>query len=112
MPVRCGSSKRGQPRSAPCPHPSNTSPSPSSTPPVFGRDLRSLRIRRGFDRAADFTALLRHKYGVDVSDRTLYAIERGEQVPRLDFYLAALAALEAEPGYFKPAVRADVAERL
>jgi len=87
-------------------------PEPVLDAAVFGRDLRSLRIRRGFDRAADFTALLRHNYGVDVSDRTLYAIERGEQVPRLDFYLAALAALEAEPDYFKPAVRADVAERL
>lgn len=87
-------------------------PKPVLDPKVFGRDLRSLRIRRGFDRAPDFTGLLRHKYGVEVSDRTLYAIERGEQMPRLDFYLAALAALEAERDYFKPAVRADVAERL
>jgi transcriptional regulator with XRE-family HTH domain len=87
-------------------------PKPVLDAGVFGRDLRSLRIRRGYDRAADFTALLRHKYGVEVSDRTLYAIERGEQVPRLDFYLAAVAALEAGPGYFTPAVRADVAERL
>ena len=87
-------------------------PEPVLDPAVFGRDLRSLRIRRGYDRAADFTALLRHKYGVEVSDRTLYAIERGEQAPRLDFYLAALAALEAEPGYFRPAVRDDAAERL
>jgi transcriptional regulator with XRE-family HTH domain len=92
--------------------PSTADPKPVLDPKVFGRDLRSLRIRRGYDRAPDFTGLLRHKYGVEVSDRTLYAIERGEQMPRLDFYLAALAALEAETGYFKPAVRADVAERL
>lgn len=92
--------------------PSPAEPKPVLDPKVFGRDLRSLRIRRGYDRAPDFTGLLRHKYGVEVSDRTLYAIERGEQMPRLDFYLASLAALEAEPDYFKPAVRADVAERL
>ena len=91
--------------------PEPTPPQPVLDMAVFGRDLRSLRIRRGFDRAGDFTSLLREKYGVEISDRTLYAFERGEQMPRLDFYLAAIAALDAERGYFSPAVRADVRKK-
>ena len=69
------------------------------TPPAEARPAHACRASSWAPRAG-------------CADRTLYAIERGEQVPRLDFYLAALAALEAEPDYFKPAVRADVAERL
>ena len=56
--------------------------------------------------------VLRREYGVDVSDRTLYAIERGEQMPRLDFVIAALAALDVDLAYFYPAVRSDVVSRL
>ena len=52
---------------------------------VFGRYLRSLRMRQGFETGRDFVEVLRRDYGVDVSERTLYAIERGEQMPRLDF---------------------------
>lgn len=65
--------------------------------------------RSGSSKRPNVTRL---SYGVEVSDRTLYAIERGEQMPRLDFYLAAIAALEAERDYFAPALRADVASRL
>lgn len=50
---------------------------------VFGRRLRALRVLEGYDRATDFVNLLRSRYGVDVSDRTVYAIERGEQMPPL-----------------------------
>ena len=79
---------------------------------TFGRHLRALRILRGFDRATDFTTLLIQNYGVDVSDRTLYAIERGEQMPHIDFYFAAICALGAERDYFSPAVRPDVVRKL
>lgn len=79
---------------------------------VFGRDLRALRGRRGFERATEFTAVLRSQYGVQVSDRTLYAVERGELMPRLDFFFAVVCALDAERDYFSPAIRADVTERL
>ena len=79
---------------------------------TFGRHLRSLRILRGFDRATEFTALLIQNYGVDISDRTVYAIERGEQMPRLDFYFAVTCALMAERDYFSPAIRADVVRKL
>jgi transcriptional regulator with XRE-family HTH domain len=79
---------------------------------AFGRRLRALRIIHGFDRVTDFVSLLRSRYGIDVSDRTVYAIERGEQMPHLDFFVACLALLDPERGYFFPAIRGDVVESL
>lgn len=79
---------------------------------VFGRRLRALRIIAGYDRAADLTATLRSRYGVEVSDRTLYAIERGEQMPTVDLYVAVICELDAPDDYFYEAVRSDVADRM
>lgn len=79
---------------------------------TFGRRLRALRVLRGFDRASDFTAVLRSRYGVESHDRTLYAIERGEQMPGLDFVLACVAILHPPIHYFGPAIRDDVWESL
>lgn len=79
---------------------------------AFGRRLRALRILAGYDRATEFTAAMRSQYGVDLSDRTMYAIERGEQMPRLDFYFAAICELSAARDYFSPAIRFDVVEKL
>lgn len=79
---------------------------------AFGRRLRALRILAGYDRATEFTAVLRSQYGVDVSDRTVYAIERGEQMAHIDFYFAAICELEADRDYFSPAIRADVVQKL
>ena len=79
---------------------------------VFGRRLRALRIMEGFDRAGDFTSVLRPQFGVDVSDRTLYAIERGEQMPHFDFFVAAVTVLHVGLSYFFPALRADVVDRI
>ena len=92
--------------------PAGPSPANIMDTAVFGRYLRSLRTRQGFETGREFVDLLRSKYGVDASDRTLYAIERGEQMPRLDFVVAALAALDADLAYFYPAVRSDVVKRL
>ena len=75
---------------------------------VFGRYLRSLRMRQGFETGRAFVEVLRRDYGVDISERTLYAMERGEQMPRLDFVIAALAALDTDLAYFYPAIRSDV----
>lgn len=77
---------------------------------AFGRRLRAQRVLMGFDRVSDLTQVLRSRYGVDVSDRTVYAIERGEQMPHLDFYLGACAALDVHPSYFMPAIRHDVGD--
>lgn len=81
---------------------------------ILGRRLRALRILSGFDRATELTAILRSKYGIDISDRTVYAIERGEQMPHIDFYIAALDLMKPEGGtlYFLPAIRGDVSERM
>lgn len=77
---------------------------------VFGRRLRALRVMQGYDRVSDFSQAIRARYGVDVSDRTVYAIERGEQMAHIDFFLAAQHLLDAAPDWFAPAVRYDVIE--
>lgn len=74
----------------------------------FGRRLRARRIIEGFDRVSQLTHVLRSRYGIDVSDRTIYAIERGEQMPHLDFVLGCQAALKCPVNYFQPAIRHDV----
>ena len=92
--------------------PAGPSPATIIDMAVFGRYLRSLRMRQGFETGRAFVEVLRRDYGVDISERTLYAIERGEQMPRLDFVIAAIAALDADLAYFYPAVRSDVVGRL
>lgn len=77
---------------------------------VFGRRLRAARVISGFDRVGQLTHVLRSKYGIDISDRSIYAIERGEQMPHLDFFLAVCVALDVPPTYFGPATRQDVHE--
>lgn len=75
---------------------------------VFGRRLRAQRVIMGFDRVGQLTHVLRSRYGIDVSDRTIYAIERGEQMPHIDFVIGVMAALQVNFTYFSPAVRHDV----
>jgi transcriptional regulator with XRE-family HTH domain len=75
---------------------------------VFGRRLRAQRVLMGFDRVQQLTHILRSRYGIDVSDRTVYAIERGEQMPHVDFFLGACAALGVHPSYFTPALKSDL----
>ena len=77
-------------------------------PVVWGRLLRSLRIMRGYDRLTDLARLLRQNYGVEVSDRTLYAIERGEQIAHMDLCIAVSDALQSPVGWWDAALRADI----
>ena len=79
---------------------------------AFGRRLRAQRVLQGFDRVGQLTHVLRSRYGIDISDRTIYAIERGEQMPHWDFVLGVCAALGMRPEYFGPAVRHDIYEAL
>lgn len=79
---------------------------------AFGRRLRAQRVLMGFDRVQQLTHIMRSNYGIDVSDRTIYAIERGEQMPHLDFVLGVVAALHTPLHYFKPAIRHDIWEAL
>lgn len=79
---------------------------------TFGRRLRALRVLREYDRVSDLTAVLRGRYGVEVSDRSLYAVERGEQMPGLDLFFALCAILRPDASYFEACLRADVAQAL
>ena len=79
---------------------------------VFGRRLRAARVLAGYDRVGQLTHVLRSQYGIDVSDRTIYAIERGEQMPHIDLYLGVSAALHVPMTYFQPAERRDVIESI
>lgn len=79
---------------------------------AFGRRLRAQRVLMGFDRVSQLTQILRSRYGIDISDRSIYAIERGEQMPNLDFVVGVVAALECPLNYFAPAIRHDVWQAL
>ena len=81
-------------------------------PVQWGRLLRALRIMRGYDRLTDLARVLRTNYGVEVSDRSLYAVERGEQMPHLDLVVAAADALRAPRGWWDDALRADIVANL
>lgn len=88
-------------------------PSGIIDPVIFGRLLRAARIVAGYDRVSDFATVLRSTTGVQVSDRTIYAVERGEQACSLDFFIAAIMVLHP-PGasaYFLPSMRSGFGER-
>lgn len=79
---------------------------------AFGRRLRAQRVLMGYDRVSQLTHVLRSRYGIDISDRSIYAIERGEQMPHLDLVLGVVAALATPLNYFAPAIRHDVWQQL
>lgn len=83
-------------------------------PVIFGRRLRALRIIRGYDRVRDLVCEMRRHAGVVISERTVYAIERGEQPPTLDFFMAVMYVLRPEGGarYFMESVRLDIREAM
>jgi len=81
---------------------------------VVGRRLRGARIVAGYDRVADACKAVTLTTGVSLSERTLYAIERGEQLPTLEQLTAIVMALDPPGGwaYLMPAYRQDVVEYL
>lgn len=76
---------------------------------LVGRRLRGARITAGFDRVQDAVEAVQ-QLGVVCSSRTLYAIERGEQLPALDVLAGLLMTYNppAQLGFFFPAFRADL----
>lgn len=86
--------------------------SPIVDPIVLGRRLRGARIVAGFDRVTDACKNVALTSGVTISERTLYAVERGQQLPSLDQFFALLMTYDPEGAtmYAVPALRADVAE--
>lgn len=78
----------------------------------FGQYFAALRVREEYKPADRLVDDLRERCGVVVSRRTLYAIERGEQLPRLDLLLALLVVLNEDFDYFYPTFREDIVNKL
>ena len=79
---------------------------------LFGKYLKGLRVRQGYEPADSLAADIESRCGVSVSTRTIYAIERGEQLPRLDVLLALLVVLEEDLTYFYPAFSDRIVAKL
>lgn len=62
----------------------------------FGYSIRRARRKRGYRKARDFTAEMEERAGIAISPDTLYKIEEGKQIPRLDVALAILETLDGE----------------
>jgi DNA-binding XRE family transcriptional regulator len=62
----------------------------------------------------DFASAIESTCGISVSARTLYAIERGEQMPSLEHAICILSVLppEEQLALLNSAVRPDVREHL
>ena len=79
---------------------------------AFGRLLRAARIIAGYDRVEDAVAAIHETAAVDMSERTLYALERGEQEPTAAQFLAVIITFEPPSGAvywfgcFRPDIRA------
>lgn len=87
---------------------------PLIDPMVVGRRLRGSRIVAGYDRVSDACRAIRAVSGVPISERSLYAIERGEQLPNFE-QLAGIVMTFDPPGgwgYLMPAFRQDLVEYL
>ena len=80
----------------------------------LGRRLRAARTVAGYDRMTDFATAIGETTGSSISARTLYAIERGEQMPSFEQMVSILVTLpEAEQQlFFQSAIREDLRRRL
>jgi hypothetical protein len=85
---------------------------------TYGRLVRAARIIAGFDRLEDLPAVILERTGVEISTRTLYSIERGEQTVTVPQYFALAVALDPPAGlaYWESAmgegVRAIIRRRI
>jgi transcriptional regulator with XRE-family HTH domain len=73
---------------------------------AYGRALYALRKLRGFDKAEDLAAEV-SKLGIPTKERTVWAIERGDQIAGVDRHLAFCRILRAKPDYFDEALADD-----
>jgi len=80
----------------------------------LGRRLRAARTIAGYDRMTDLASAIEEISGMGISARTLYAIERGEQMPHFEQMVCILAALPSDEQrlFVEPAIREDIRERL
>jgi hypothetical protein len=64
---------------------------------TYGRLVRAARIIAGHDRVEDAAVAVHEHTSVEISARTLYAIERGEQMPSIPQYFG-IALTFTPPG--------------
>lgn len=79
----------------------------------LGRRVRAARVLAGIENIGVVTEAI-GDLGIVVSDRTLYAIERGEQPVAYDLLVALINILQPPGGlrFFNPAIREDLREQL
>lgn len=65
---------------------------------VYGRLVRAARIIAGHDSVADASKAITEITGLTFSDRTIYALERGEQEPTVAQYMALTLAYRPPGG--------------
>lgn len=76
----------------------------------LGRRVRAARILAECDKVSEACALIEQRTGVHISERTLYALERGEQMMSLEQYTAIALGLRPPSGmaFFAPAFNQDL----
>lgn len=76
----------------------------------MGRLFRASRIVAGFDNVEAAAQAMTERTGMKISARTLYALERGEQMFSLDVVLAAAMTYGPPQGFafFRGALRPDI----
>lgn len=76
----------------------------------FGRRAKAARVLAGCDSVKEAVDLIQSESGVHIHPRTLYAIERGEQTPTIEQFMAILIGYKppAYGDFFVPAFREDV----
>lgn len=79
---------------------------------IVGRRLRGARIVAGYDRVADACKAVVSTAGISLSERTLYAIERGEQLPNWEQIVALVMTYDPPGGmrYVEAALRPSALE--
>lgn len=65
-----------------------------------GRTLRGARIAAGYDVGQDFCDAVEARFGLSISDKTLYTYEGGKRLPTLEYWIAFHMLLGLEPAYF------------
>lgn len=77
---------------------------------VFGRHLRAARILAGYETVHAAAHHISEVAGISLSERSLGAMERGEQMPSMEQFVAISLALKPPGGgtYWLAMLRADL----
>ncbi|MBI5230561.1 MAG: helix-turn-helix transcriptional regulator [Coriobacteriales bacterium] len=81
---------------------------------AFGRRLKAARAIAGYDRMTDLASAIEAACGTSISARSLYAIERGEQMPSYEQLVCIIVVMpiESQQDLFRAAIRPDLQSRL